>query len=53
MAGSIKPVKDAKEAEKKARERAEITEYFKTTFMDMLITKAYCYGESLRVCRDI
>jgi len=53
MAGSIKAARDAKEKERLEREHLENTEYIKDTFIDMLITKAFCYGESLEVCRDI
>jgi len=33
--------------------KQEITEYIKQTIVEELITKAYCYGESLEVCRTI
>lgn len=49
----VKPVRDPKAAERSAREKAEVTAYIKDKIMETLITKAYCYGESLEVCREI
>lgn len=33
--------------------RQENEEYIKNVIIEGLIEKAYCYGESLQVCRDI
>ncbi len=49
----VKPVRDPKAAERSAREKAEISAFIKDKIMETLITKAYCYGESLEVCREI
>jgi hypothetical protein len=36
-----------------AREKADVSSFIKDKILDAVITKAYCYGESLQVCREI
>jgi hypothetical protein len=33
--------------------KQDAEEYMKTVIIESLIEKAFCYGESLQVCRDI
>lgn len=53
MAANVKTQRDAKAIERANRLRADIVEFIKTDILEGLVTKAYCYGESLEVCRDI
>jgi hypothetical protein len=53
MAQVVKPVRDSKAAERAARQKQEIADFIKDSIIEQMITKAYCYGESLEVCRTI
>lgn len=35
------------------RQKQDVMDFIKTQILEELITKAYCYGESLEVCRTI
>ena len=53
MANVAKPQRNAKERERELKMEAELREYIKETYVEEIITKAFCYGESLGVCRTI
>lgn len=49
----IKAGKDTKGSERDKRRRRDLEGYIKTSLLGDLVTKAMCYGESLKVCRTI
>jgi hypothetical protein len=53
MTAQVKPARDAKAVERANKLRAEATEFIKSVVLENIITKAFAYGESLQVCRDI
>lgn len=49
----VKPVRDPRANERAMRQKQDVMDFIKTQILEELITKAYCYGESLEVCRTI
>ena len=49
----VRPPRDPREKERLRRQKEELEEFIKTDLIEGLINKAYCYGESLEVCKDI
>lgn len=53
MAAVIRPSKENKINEKVLQARREMAEFIRATVIDHIIDAAFCYGESLGVCRTI
>lgn len=53
MATVVRPGKESKLNEKLLQARREIGEWLRATVIDHMIEAAFCYGESLGVCRTI
>jgi hypothetical protein len=53
MSALIRPGKEGKVSDKQLQARRDMTEFIRTTVMEHVIEAAFCYGESLGVCRTI
>ena len=53
MAGVVRPGKDGKTGDKAFAARKELSDYLKATVVEQMIEAAFCYGESLGVCRTV
>ena len=49
----VRSQRDAREKARLERARQEIQKFIKEDLIEGLIERAYCYGESLEVCKDI
>lgn len=53
MAALIRPGKEGRASEKQLQALRDMAEFIRTTVMEHIIESAFCYGESLGVCRTI
>jgi hypothetical protein len=53
MAAVVRPGKEGKHADKLHAARKEIGDYLRSTVIEHMIEAAFCYGESLGVCRTV
>jgi hypothetical protein len=53
MAAVARPGKEGKFADKLHAARKEMSEYLRATVIEQMIEAAFCYGESLGVCRTV
>lgn len=53
MAAVVRPGKESKHADKLFAARKEIGDYLRSTVIEHMIEAAFCYGESLGVCRTV
>jgi Ca2+-binding EF-hand superfamily protein len=53
MAAIVRPGKEGKMSEKTLQARRELSEFIESNILDHIIEAAFCYGESLGVCRTI
>jgi len=53
MAAVVRPGKEGKHSEKLSAAGKEIAEYLRSSVIEHMIEAAFCYGESLSVCRTV
>jgi hypothetical protein len=53
MATIVRPGKEGKMSEKMLQARRELGQFIESNILDHIIEAAFCYGESLGVCRTI
>lgn len=53
MAALVRPAKEGRASEKQVQALRDMAEFIRTTVMEHIIESAFCYGESLGVCRTI
>jgi len=53
MAAVVRPGKEAKLGDKLVQARQEMAKFIRVAVLDRIVDAAFCYGESLGVCRTI